>query len=80
LSATEHPMDAYSKAKTLFVRKVMNVPQARALLVVLSIVIYVIATVLITMEVNAVLGIVLGAAPWVIGCAVTLREIIQDRR
>jgi hypothetical protein len=71
-------MDGYAKAKALFVRKVMN-PQARALLLVLSTVIYVIATVLITMEVDAVLGVALGAAPWVIGCVVTLREIIQDR-
>jgi hypothetical protein len=64
----------------VFRRKVLNVPPMRALFFVLCAVGYAVVVVLVTANVSGTMGLVLGIAPWIIGCIATIRQIKQDKR
>jgi hypothetical protein len=80
MNAIDRLRSAYVQFRDWFAANVMGVPSTRALFYIICVLLYAVITVVVTVRVSGVLGIAMGATPWIIGCVVTALDILRDRR
>jgi hypothetical protein len=80
MNAIDRLHSAYAQFRDWFSANVMGVPSTRALFYIICVLLYAVITVVVTVRVSGVLGIAMGATPWIIGCVVTALDILRDRR